>query len=219
MPSSETSGRATTKILVVSDAVREAFYSPEVVVQSAGVSLVLSCGDLPYPYLEYIVTMLNVPLLYVLGNHDRPMETSDGRTVTGPEGGINVDQRVVEMDGLLIGGLEGSMAYGGGPHQYTDRQMRRNARRMLPRLAWNRLTKGRAVDLMISHAAPLGVHDGTDRAHRGFAAFRRLIERHRPRYWIHGHVHPSYGYDVRPAKIGGTTVINVYGACLLEVER
>jgi len=38
------------------------------------VELVLSCGDLPYYYLEYIVSMLNVPLLYVHGNHDAPPE-------------------------------------------------------------------------------------------------------------------------------------------------
>lgn len=32
--------------------------------------LVLSAGDLPFEYLEFIVSTLDVPLLYVPGNHD-----------------------------------------------------------------------------------------------------------------------------------------------------
>ena len=36
----------------------------------AGVDLIISCGDLPATYLEHIVTLANVPLLYVQGYHD-----------------------------------------------------------------------------------------------------------------------------------------------------
>ena len=34
------------------------------------IELILGCGDLPYPYLENLLTFLNVPLFYVPGNHD-----------------------------------------------------------------------------------------------------------------------------------------------------
>ena len=34
-------------------------------------TLILACGDLPYYYLEYIVGLLDVPLFYVHGNHDK----------------------------------------------------------------------------------------------------------------------------------------------------
>jgi uncharacterized protein len=34
------------------------------------IELILGCGDLPYPYLENLLTFLNVPLMYVPGNHD-----------------------------------------------------------------------------------------------------------------------------------------------------
>ena len=32
--------------------------------------LILSCGDLPAEYLEFLVTIASCPLLYIHGNHD-----------------------------------------------------------------------------------------------------------------------------------------------------
>ena len=50
-----------------------------------GVELIISCGDLPASYLEHIVTLANIPLLYVAGNHD----TAYARHA--PEGCVNID--------------------------------------------------------------------------------------------------------------------------------
>lgn len=209
------------RVLLVSDVVREIIYSPQIRTLCEGVELVLSCGDLPYPYLEYIVTMLNVPLLYVPGNHDRPTYTADGRTVTCPEGSVDLDGRVQDFTvagrHLIVAGLGGSMFYGGGHHQYTEREMRRRVRRMAPRLFWNRLTKGRAVDVLITHAPPEGIHDGDDVAHRGFHAFLVFMRRYKPKRLFHGHVHPSYGYDTKPRVYRGTEVRNIYGYELVEL--
>lgn len=58
------------KILVVADKVQDYIYSPRLKERMPGVELVLSCGDLPFYYLEFIVSCLNVPLLYVFGNHN-----------------------------------------------------------------------------------------------------------------------------------------------------
>ena len=75
------------KLLAVTDKVVEFIYSPSLVEKFGGVDMVLSCGDLPYYYLEYIVSLLNVPLLYVHGNHDPPVEYSaSGQKSTGPGG-------------------------------------------------------------------------------------------------------------------------------------
>ena len=41
--------------------------------------------------------------------------------------------------------------------------------------------------LVMTHAAPRGLNDAADHAHRGFAAFRWLAERVRPPLWLHGH--------------------------------
>jgi predicted phosphodiesterase len=59
-----------TKVLAVSDQVVERIYSLAANGHFQDVSLILGCGDLPYTYLEYLVSMLNAPLYYVPGNHD-----------------------------------------------------------------------------------------------------------------------------------------------------
>ena len=59
------------KILVISDKIEESFLntgSSTPILQ--GIELILACGDLPASYMEFMVSTLNVPLYYVLGNHD-----------------------------------------------------------------------------------------------------------------------------------------------------
>ena len=58
------------KILAVSDQVVERLYSLVPQGHFTGVEMILGCGDLPYSYLEFMVSMLNVPIFYVPGNHD-----------------------------------------------------------------------------------------------------------------------------------------------------
>lgn len=212
-----------TQILIVSDHVREILYTPAIREQFSGVNLVISCGDLPFPYLEYIVTMLNVPLLYVPGNHDRPTYTDSGRIIEAPEGATNVDGRVITLTGkshrpLTVVGFGGSMYYGGSMHQYTEWQMRKRVARVEPTLLVNRWIRKRGVDLLVTHAPPYGVHDGTDQCHTGFRAFGGFIRRYQPMFHLHGHVHPSYGYDVTPQQYHGTEIRNTYGYDLLEME-
>lgn len=211
------------QILAVSDQIHDALYEPGVRDLCPNVDLIVSCGDLPYAYLEYIQTLLNAPLVYVLGNHDRVIYAEGGERVSGPEGGRNLDGRVVSirMRGartLLVAGLEGSRYYGGAAHQYTEGQIRGKILRMVPRLIWNRLVHGRAVDLIVSHAAPRGIHDGPDPCHRGFSSFLRLMRWARPKLWVHGHVHASYGYDVKPVTVYRTRVINAFEYQLLEFD-
>ena len=74
------------KLLAVSDLVVEGIYSSRIRERFGDVDMVLSCGDLPYSYLEYIVSMLNVPCFFVHGNHDHPEYMSDGRVLTRPGG-------------------------------------------------------------------------------------------------------------------------------------
>ena len=58
------------KILAVSDQVVERLYTLSSSGHFQDVELILGCGDLPYDYLEYLVTIFNVPMFYVPGNHD-----------------------------------------------------------------------------------------------------------------------------------------------------
>ena len=59
------------RILTVSDKVEPVLYGPYIRERVGKVDLILACGDLPYYYLEYIVGLLDVPLFYVHGNHDK----------------------------------------------------------------------------------------------------------------------------------------------------
>ncbi len=208
------------KVLTVSDEVVNVIYSPKIKERFGEVDLVLSCGDLPFYYLEFIVDTLNVPLYFVYGNHDLRVEyTYSGRTKVAPGGCVNLDNRIVEHNGLLIGGLQGSMKYSNSPrYQYTDFEMRVKIWRMTPALLLNRLRWGRYLDILITHAPPYGINNGKDLCHRGFKSFLRFIERYRPRYLIHGH-HHVYG---RPQSTDivyqGTRVINTVGYRVIELE-
>jgi len=216
-----------TRILAIADEVSEALYGGSL--SDLKPELVVSCGDLPFDYLEYIVTMLSVPLLYVPGNHDPDLRAhqepvsplgpvlSRLRESPGPAGCTNVDCEIVDVVGLRIAGLGGSARYSGGPNQYTESQMRRRAARLQRRATLRRFRDGRGIDVFISHAPPLGVGDDDDPAHRGFAAFLGLIERLRPKLLLHGHIHP-YGQTLPDRTLGGTRIVNAIPYSLLEIE-
>ncbi len=196
------------KILTVSDQVIPELYENFRVDRFAGVELILSCGDLPPEYLSFLVTMFNVPLYFVRGNHDL---RSDGYK---PGGGSDLDAKVAVYKGLRILGLEGSQWYNGKPHQYTERQMRKKIRRVRPKI-WR--LKG--VDIIITHAPPRHIHDLEDQCHRGFECFRDLIDRYAPRYFIHGHMHFNYTQDARRMTVvNNTKVINSYGYYIFEIN-
>lgn len=181
------------------------------------VDLIVSCGDLPYDYLGYLVDAFDVPLLYVHGNHDRPLEGERG-TIAAPQGGTSVEDRVVEVGGLLIAGLGGSPRYApGGGHQYTEAEMRRRVRKLTRKL-WRARRHGRGLDVLLTHAPPRGIHDDTSPAHQGFAAFLPFLVRFRPRFLIHGHSPPRPGLPVRTT-FERTEVIHVRGHAVLEVPH
>ncbi len=207
------------KILAIADKVAELIYGPHIRKYFGDVDLVLACGDLPYDYLEYIVTMLTVPLYYVHGNHDRQWEqTLDGLVPAEPSGCINLDCRVVQHRGLWIAGLEGSRRYKPGPYQYSDREVALRSLALWPRLLATRLRHGRYLDILVTHAPPRGIHDQEDLCHQGFRSLLRFMERFRPRYLIHGHVH-LYGANSRWRSSYQTTeVLNVYGYRVIDVS-
>ena len=169
------------KILAVSDEAVPGlweYYTPDRV---KGVDLIISCGDLQQEYLEFLTTVVNVPLLYVPGNHDQSYEKRP------PEGCIDIDGRVYEYKGLRIAGLGGSCRYKDGSYMYTERQMRARLWRLRRRIA----RKG-GLDLFVTHAPARGYGDMEDLAHRGFACFNDLLQKEKPAHMLHGHVHKSY---------------------------
>ncbi len=206
------------KILTVSDIVERRLYNVKIKEDLKDIDLILSCGDLPFYYLDYLSSMLNVPLYYVFGNHHTgAMLTAHGNDVRYP-GGVNLDDSVVEEKGMLIGGFEGCMNYNYGPKQYSDFEMWQKVQKIKPRLWKNKLFRQRYIDIVITHAPPFGIHDKLDICHRGFKSFRTLIDKYQPRYFIHGHIHRYSLQDEWKTHYQNTIVINTYGYRVLEIE-
>lgn len=196
------------KILAISDtesAYLWDFYEKD---KLKGVDLIISCGDLDAEYLSFLVTLYNIPVLYVHGNHDVRYEKKP------PEGCICIEDKIYVHEGVRILGLGGSMRYRNGDHQYTDREM---WKRVL-RLKWQIFRK-RGFDILVTHAPAHKINDGEDLPHRGFKAFRHLIEKHRPKYHLHGHVHLSYGREYKRHDVHqDTQIINAFERCIFEYE-
>lgn len=195
------------RLLAVSDEVEPQLVDERTVAGQGRVDLVLGCGDLPSDYLDVLCTVYSAPLLFVRGNHDLPGRQGDYPAAA------EIDGRVVREQGLLIAGLEGSIRYSDGAHQYTERQMLAKVLALRVRLGARRL------DILITHGPPAGVNEGSDAPHRGLKAVRRAVEWMRPRYLLHGHIHP-YGRQIpREALLGETRVINVVGHRMIEIPK
>lgn len=206
------------KVLSLSDQVLDRIYAPTVGERFGDVDLVLGCGDLPYYYLEYLVDQLEAPVFFVRGNHDVLVQHGEQGARTHPWGAIDLDRRIMRHEGLLIAGFEGGLRYRKGPYLYSQGEMWWRVLRLVPRLLWNRLIHGRALDVLVSHAPPRGLGDRADLAHRGFNAFRWLLRVIKPRYHFHGHIH-VYGQDEeRILRFGATQIVNSYGCLQTEIN-
>jgi Icc-related predicted phosphoesterase len=205
------------KILAVSDQVEERLYSPAVKNFGSNVDLLIGCGDLPYEYLEYLLSVLNIPLLYVPGNHDPLYTARDSRSHV--EGGFNIDMKSTVFKGVILAGLGGSIRYRhDGINQYGQTEMYFRAMRLFFPLLWNRVRYGRAVDVLVTHSPPAGIHDDSDLAHQGLRAINMLMNLFKPRYVLHGHTYFYQRNLVTPhTQVGATTVINIFPYHLLDL--
>jgi Icc-related predicted phosphoesterase len=213
------------KILCVADQIDPLVYTSAIKERFSDVEIILCAGDLPLDYMDFIVSSLNKPLFFVFGNHDLEHFNYYTQGIEGNydseeeyqgSGAVHVGSRVVHQDGLIIAGLGGSMRYNRGKNQYTEAQMMRQIIKIIPRLLFNRLFRGRYVDILLTHASPKGIHDKEDRCHWGFEAFRWFMRVFKPKYLIHGHIHLYSLADLRVTDCGGTRVINAYGHYVID---
>ena len=120
----------------------------------------------------------------------------------------------------MIGGFGGCIRYRpDGTNQYTQAEAYQRAYSMMPQLLVNRIKYGRALDILISHSPPFGIHDDTDKAHNGLQALNWLIQVAKPRYFLHGHTHfYRNNLESQETMVGATKVVNVYPYKILEVS-
>ena len=207
------------KILTVSDQVIERVYTLAPAGHFKDVELILGCGDLPYSYLEYIVTMLGKPMCYVPGNHDPEFNPNDLRSKA--EGGYNLDLKTVEFKNTLIAGFGGSVRYRpDGVNQYTQTGAYLRAMQLLPKFLFNRIRYKRNLDILITHSPPFGIHDDSDVAHQGLKALNWLIKIANPKYMFHGHTH-FYRNNIADSETiyENTKIVNVYPYKIVEIEK
>lgn len=206
------------KILAVSDQVIDRLYSTTVKQAYPDVEMVIGCGDLPYPYIEFLLSILNVPALYVPGNHDPVYKPAvDGFYVGG---GINLDGEVLYTKRLLFAGLGGSVYYPpGSANQYSQTSMFLRVYRLLPKIFLAQRKYKRPLDVLITHSPPAGVHDDDDPTHRGLRALNLFLHWVRPRFMLHGHT-MFYRQNLQShiTRYYSTDVMNVYPFRVFDVD-
>ena len=196
------------KILALADTEAKSFYDYYRPGKLKDYDLILACGDLRVEYLEFLGTMVSCPLLYVHGNHDENWQRE-------PEGCICIDDCVYEYRGLRILGLGGAYRYREGPWLFTEREMKRR----ILRLSFA-LRRSGGFDILLTHAPARGINDFDSLSHRGFECFRTLLEKYRPQFFIHGHVHLNYGKDLpKLCRFGETTVVNAWEYSMIDTEK
>ena len=97
------------------------------------VDAVVLLGDLDRAWIEPLRMLRGIPRVGVHGNHD-PSDLLQEMEVEDLHG------RRTSLGGMTVAGFEGCVKYGrGGPHQYTQRQASKLARKL------------QAADVLIAH--------------------------------------------------------------------
>lgn len=197
------------RILAVSDTEAKCFYDYYTPGKLAQFDLIISCGDLKPVYMEFLVTMARCPVLFIHGNHDEFLDTHP------PEGCDCIDDDLVVFKGVRILGLGGSYCYRNGKYMYSEKQMRRRIIKLMPKI-W----RHKGFDILVTHAPARGLNDFDTLSHRGFDCFNTLLEKYKPSYFIHGHIHREYGFNIpQRTELEHTTVINASEYCIFDYPK
>ena len=173
-----------------------------------GIDLILSSGELNPRYLSFLATFTSAPVLYVHGNHDEKYEKIP------PEGCICIEDQIYEHEGVRILGLGGSMRYRPGVNQYTEKEMVKRVKKLR-----FKLFRKKGFDILLTHSPAYQLNDGRDLPHQGFQVFNTLMDKYKPRFFIHGHVHMAYGRQhKRYDQYGDTHVINAFERCVFDFD-
>jgi Icc-related predicted phosphoesterase len=209
------------RVLCVSDQIDPLIYTSSIKERCEDVGLVLSAGDLLPDYHDFILSALGKPLLFVLGNDytDNPVNPKSDAAY--------IDKKVSCSAGLIVAGLGGSVKYAApakdnqGGNKFSDFEMNIKIFKLLPSLIYNRLFRGRFLDVLLTHAPPRGINDKNeknDEFNRGFGAFLWFMRIFKPRYLVHGHVHLYDLSETRITKYFDTVVVNAYGHCFINLD-
>ncbi len=202
-------GREPIRLLAVSDQFDPALSDARSRRALEPIDLIVGCGDLDCDELTFLADGFDVPIAYVLGNHDTDTRWADCEHYCPA---AMPSSRVTRECGLAVAGL-------GWPGKRGKRSSRNEllAWRQALVLALRRLGRSEPL-IVITHAPPRGAGDMEDgEFHRGFAGYSWLLRRLKPRLWLHGHT-PIAAVDDWQVTRETTTVVNVTGAVLIEIH-
>jgi hypothetical protein len=187
----------SVRILAICDEVDARLYGPSLAERRGQFDLLLSCGDIPPYYIDFVASTLSIPIFGVHGNHDGSLARAHARRRDDDDspadwGMEELHGRVVKEQGLLIGGFDGCLRYNRGSYQFTEEGMRWQIAQMIPQLLMNKLRYGRYLDILVTRA------------------FRWFLETFQPRYHLHGHIHIYDKRTITRTQFHGTEVLNAY---------
>jgi Icc-related predicted phosphoesterase len=158
--------------------------------------VLMSCGDVSDGVILEAAEAFDCRAVFaVKGNHDG----------NAPFAAPIVDLHLqYQLRGrFIIGGLNGSWKYKPQGYFLYDQHEVNEFLSTFP-----------AVDILLSHNSPRGIHDQEDTVHLGFEGLSTYIKRENPKLLIHGHQHID-----RETVVAGTRVIGVYGYKVIEIKR
>jgi Icc-related predicted phosphoesterase len=227
------------KILAVSDIEDKSLEriieaSPE---KLKSVDCIFSCGDLKSEYIEYITDSLSKGLYYVVGNHFAMQfygkelkkkhllkKLYSGKGMRLHFGGIDMHGRIEIVGNYIVAGFGGAMRYNPGFFQFEELEMEKLAKKVRADIRRQRiidflLFRKRKDLIVMSHAPIAGIHDKSDKCHRGFKCFRDFLFKEKPILWLHGHIHFEGQSRRQETKLGDTLIANVYSSKIVEIEK
>jgi len=157
----------------------------------------IATGDLTYFEILPLENKFNtLPAYGVYGNHCTPGYLEN-------HGVKNVNLKIEDLNGIKIGGYQGSPRYktGGGP-QFTEVEAQRD------------LADFPRVDILLLHAPPFGLlDDQSDTVHTGSKAVREYVDRTQPKFIFCGHISPDAELNYN-----GTKIYRTHKARLIDIN-
>ena len=190
--------KGNIKILVIADTHGDLFLSSELQSKLKNIKEYDICcilGDIHEKDYQIILNLVpKNKIVSLLGNHDKENLISD-------LGLNNLNGNVIEINGIRIGGIQGS-------HKYKDEEFPSFTHQESIKFC-KKMSK---VDILISHDKPF-VFDYHDSVHDGLKGITKYLYKNNVPINIHGHVHKSYESNL----MNGTKVIGVYLIEVIEI--
>ncbi|PLS19381.1 Ser/Thr protein phosphatase [Bacillus sp. M6-12] len=158
---------------------------------------VLLLGDIDIMFLKSIKeNFSDKPIAGVLGNHDYP---GDLEYYEIP----NLHGKTAKIGDCRLLGVEGCVRYKRGEAPIHEQEEIKELLRNSP-----------AVNMVLSHNSPKGIHDKAGIAHEGYEGLIEYMDNHSPLFILHGHQHIN-----KRTKYKNTTVLGLYGGVILDTDN